>query len=83
LKLVVVRSFCFGLILSPPLALIAKNGVFRALFTFSPLVLVIRVKIIPKWRAVRSDGDGIIPIEWSGSLVFAEDSISLSIYDLA
>jgi hypothetical protein len=35
----VVRSFCFGLILSPPLALIAKNGVFRALFfTFSPMV---------------------------------------------
>jgi hypothetical protein len=28
---VVVWSFCFGLILSPPLALIAKNGVFRAL----------------------------------------------------
>jgi hypothetical protein len=27
---VVVRSFCFGLILSPPLALIAKNGVFKA-----------------------------------------------------
>jgi hypothetical protein len=25
----------------------------------------------------------IIPVEWSGSLVFAEDSISLSIYDLA
>jgi hypothetical protein len=25
---VVVRSFCFGLILSPPLALIAKNGDF-------------------------------------------------------
>jgi hypothetical protein len=24
----------------------------------------------------------MIPIEWSGSLVFAEDSISLSIYDL-
>jgi hypothetical protein len=34
----VVRSFCFGLILSPPSALIAKNGVFRALFTFSPMV---------------------------------------------
>jgi hypothetical protein len=33
----VVRSFCFGLILSPPLALIAKNGVFRALVTFSPM----------------------------------------------
>jgi hypothetical protein len=79
-----VRYFCFGLILSPPLALIAKNEVFRALFTFSPLVLVIRVKIIPTWRAVQSDGEGyIIPIEWSRSLVFAEDSISLSIYDLA
>jgi hypothetical protein len=25
----------------------------------------------------------MIPIEWSGSLVFAENSISLSIYDLA
>jgi hypothetical protein len=24
----------------------------------------------------------MIPIEWSGSLVFTEDSISLSIYDL-
>jgi hypothetical protein len=33
---VVVRSFCFGLILSPPLALIAKNGVFRAHIKFSP-----------------------------------------------
>jgi hypothetical protein len=32
-----VWSFCFGLILSPSLALIAKNGVFRALFqAFSP-----------------------------------------------
>jgi hypothetical protein len=31
LKLRVVRSFCFGLILSPPLAWIAKNGVIRAL----------------------------------------------------
>jgi hypothetical protein len=27
-KLVVVRSFCFGLNISPPLALIAKNGDF-------------------------------------------------------
>jgi hypothetical protein len=25
----------------------------------------------------------MIPVEWSGSLVFAEDSISLSIYDLS
>ena len=29
---VVVRSFCFGLILSPPLALIAKNGDFVSPF---------------------------------------------------
>jgi hypothetical protein len=36
----VARSFCFGLILYPLLALIAKNGVFRALFTFSPMVQV-------------------------------------------
>jgi hypothetical protein len=34
-------------------------------------------------RMMWSDGEGkIIRIEWSGSLVFAEDSISLSIYDL-
>jgi hypothetical protein len=25
----------------------------------------------------------MIPLEWNGSLVFAKDSISLSIYDLA
>jgi hypothetical protein len=32
----VVRSFCFGLMLSPPLAWIAKNGIIRALrSTFS------------------------------------------------
>jgi hypothetical protein len=34
-------------------------------------------------RVVWSDGEGyMIPIEWSGNLVFAEDSISLSIYNL-
>jgi hypothetical protein len=32
----VVRSFCFGLNISPPLALIAKNGVFESPFIFSP-----------------------------------------------
>jgi hypothetical protein len=36
LKLVVVRSFCFGLIFSPPLALIAKNGDFGETFLLSP-----------------------------------------------
>jgi hypothetical protein len=38
IKNIISNFFCFGLILSPPLALIAKNGVFRALFTFSPMV---------------------------------------------
>ena len=51
-KLVVVRSFCFGLILSPPLAWIAKNGYFEwniSLFiTFlSPFGKSIWVTIIP------------------------------------
>jgi hypothetical protein len=36
LKLVVVRSFCFGLILSPHLALIAKNRDFVSPFYFLP-----------------------------------------------
>jgi hypothetical protein len=35
-KLVVVRSFCYGLIFSPPLALIAKNRVFWEPFYFLP-----------------------------------------------
>ena len=35
--MVVVRSFCFGLILSPPLALIAKNGDFVSPFYFLPI----------------------------------------------
>jgi hypothetical protein len=69
-KLVVVPSFCFGLILSPPLAWIAKNRYlwvkYKPFFKLSPsLVNKIRVKIIPNWRAVRSDGEGWI-IQWSG-----------------
>jgi hypothetical protein len=39
LKLVVVRSFCFGLILSPPLALIAKNGDFVNPIILSPTMV--------------------------------------------
>ena len=35
-EMVVVRSFCFGLNISPPLALIAKNGVFWEPFLLSP-----------------------------------------------
>ena len=74
LKLVVVRSFCFGLLLSPPLAWIAKNGSIRALEVLSsPLVINKWVKIIPKtksfcslpqrWRVSWSDGEGWVT-EW-------------------
>ena len=52
LKLVVVWSFCFGLLLSPPLAWIAKNGIIRALEVLSsPLVINKWVKIIPKTKS--------------------------------
>jgi hypothetical protein len=48
----VVRSFCFGLIFSPPLAWIAKNGIIRALVVLSsPLVINKWVKIVPKRRS--------------------------------
>jgi hypothetical protein len=50
----VVRSFCFGLILSPPLALIAKNRVLRALLTFSPMVQMNRSEDYTK---VESDAE--------------------------
>jgi hypothetical protein len=78
-KLVVVRSFCFGLILSPPLAWIAKNGIIRALWiTFSlfghkqmskdytkdgDLLLWTRVLSPKGWRFARSDGEGWVT-EW-------------------
>jgi hypothetical protein len=66
------------LILSPPLAWIAKNGIIRALEVLSsPLVKNKWVKIIPKtksfcslpqrWRVTWSDGEGWVA-EWSGSL---------------
>jgi hypothetical protein len=55
----VVRSFCFGLILSPPLALIAKNRVFRALFIFTPMVQINMSEDYTKVkRAMRSDDEG-------------------------
>jgi hypothetical protein len=54
LKLVVVRSLCFGLILSPPVAWIAKNGIIRALEVLSsPLFIKKWVKIIPKTKSGR------------------------------
>jgi hypothetical protein len=50
----VVWSFCFGLILSPPLALITKNGVFRALFTFS---LMVQMNISEDYTKVESGAE--------------------------
>ena len=89
LKLVVVRSFCFGLVFSPPLAWIAKNGIIRALEVLSsPLVINKWVKIIPKTKSLLLSP----PKMESGSerrrrmsygveaFVFAEDSNSLSIH---
>jgi hypothetical protein len=65
-------------ILSPPLALIAKNGDFESPFDFLPSgTNKYEWKIIPIWSAI------VVQINMSGSLVFAEYSISLSIYDLA
>jgi hypothetical protein len=93
LNLVVVRSFCFGLIFSPFLAWIAKNGVIRALEVLSSsLVINKRVKIIPKMKCGPFLWSSSPPrveswFEWRRSMsyvveafVFAEDSNSLSIY---
>jgi hypothetical protein len=78
LKLVVVRSFCFGLIFSPPLAWIAKNGIIRALELHSPsLVKTNEWRLYQKWspfawcscflpqewRVAWSDGEGWVT-EW-------------------
>jgi hypothetical protein len=70
LKLV-VWSFCFGLILSPSLAWIAKNGYlwvkYKPFSNSLPLWQIIyEWRIIPKWRVERSDGEGWI-IQWSGA----------------
>jgi hypothetical protein len=67
-----VRSFCFGLILSPPLALIAKNGYFE--WDISPLQTIFSPlanktyewRLYQRWRVMRSDDEGWV--EWSGSL---------------
>jgi hypothetical protein len=83
-----VRSFCFGLILSPPLAWIAKNGYlwvkYEPYYFLSPFGKQYKSEDYTKlesgaeWQRRMNNA-----MEWSGSLVFAEDSISLSIYDLA
>jgi hypothetical protein len=82
---VVVRSFCFGLILSPPLAWIAKNGCFE--WNISPRVTTFSAfgkrhmsedytKVGELLGATAKDE------LWSGveAFVFAEDSNSLSIH---
>ena len=69
LKLVVVRSFCFGLLLSPPLAWIAKNGTIRALEVLSSSLAnkTYEWRLYQRWRVKRSDDEGWV-VEWSGSL---------------
>jgi hypothetical protein len=85
----VVRSFCFGLILSPPLAWIAKKDtlwveykpLLNFLFPFGKQYMsedYTKLESGAEWQRRVNN-----MMEWSGSLVFAEDSISVSIYDLA
>jgi hypothetical protein len=92
LKLVVVWSFCFGLLLSPPLAWIAKNGIIRALELHSPsLVKINEWRLYQGWSPFASCSC-FLPrmercVEWRRRMsygveafVFAEDSNSLSIF---
>jgi hypothetical protein len=63
-----VWSFCFGLILSPPLAWIAKNGYFEwnrspFLTNFLPLANKHEWRLYQSWRVARSDGEGWV-MEW-------------------
>jgi hypothetical protein len=83
--------FTLGLIFSPPLALIAKNGDLESPFCiFSPFGTLhylpngkINVSEDHTIESLWNTGKAwIIPLELSGSVVFAEYSISLSIYDL-
>jgi hypothetical protein len=72
-----------------PFGMNRKNGYFE--WNISPFMNY----FLPLWqtnnmsedytkrrRDARSDDEGWV-MEWSGSLVFAQDSFSLSIYDLA
>ena len=78
---VVVRSFCFGAINSPPLALIAKNKETWEAFEFSPFGKKIWVKVYTNWKFMSKAKDKWYRQSWSGSLTFAEYTISLSICD--
>jgi hypothetical protein len=83
----VVRSFCFGPMNSPPLALIAKNEESWEPFEFSPLGPIFspfgkkktRVKVYTNWEFMSKAKDKLYWQSWSGSLAFAEYSFSLSI----
>jgi nitrogen fixation protein FixH len=67
-----------------PFGINRQKRVFRAIFTFSPMV---QMNMSEDYTKVESNAEWQRRVnnamEWSGSLVFAEDSISLSIYDLA
>jgi hypothetical protein len=80
----VVRSFCFGLNILSPLALIAKNGDIESpSFIFYPIGKEIWVKSYTNLESWGTTTKGSwYRQSWSGSLIFAEDFISLSIYDL-
>jgi hypothetical protein len=70
---VVVRSFCFGPILSPlwhesPKTDTLKWNIGPYLTTFSPLAnKTYEWRLYQRWRVMRSDGEGWV-VEWSGSL---------------
>jgi hypothetical protein len=63
-----VQSFCFGLILSPPLAWIAKNGYFEwdispCLTTISPLVnKTYEWRLYQRRRVIWSDSEGWVVV---------------------
>jgi hypothetical protein len=86
-KLVVVRSFCFGLILSPPWHESPKTDTrvkYEPLLLSLPMVNNIWVKIIPKLESVaerRRRMNNFDEVEWK-PLSSPKTPISLSIYVL-
>jgi hypothetical protein len=69
---VVVRSFCFGLNISPPLALVAKTENVGALLTFSPPLVQVnkseelyQLGEMAEYRQRVSNNDGV---EWKRCL---------------
>jgi hypothetical protein len=86
----VVRSFFFGLNIFSPFGIKCQTrrtweplafSPLMGLNTFSQMVKWIRVKDYTNWECGGTTAKGTWYRQiWNGSLVFAEDSISLSIY---